>query len=130
MCTISINTKYLCPLPSHINLRRPEHLQEYVQSLPVAAYLIVFMAHYGQCIMASYIAIHGLKCTYRRTVIYTITLLTMMGSIANNRTIQNVLPIWVWIEIPLYFVILYYIDRTWITGKKNDPTTTVKQHSD
>ena len=135
MCFMTINTQYLYPLPSHLNLRHPEHLQLYVQSLPVLAYVIVFVAHFGQCIVGSYIAVRRLRGTYRRVLVYTITLLTMMASIANNHTIINILPKWVWIEIPLYFVILYYMDRIWIVDRIYVPVVSssemkAKEHSD
>ena len=130
MLFMTINTNYLYPLPKHLNLRNPKHLQQYVQSLPILAYVIVFIAHYGQSIVGSYIAIRILRGTYRRALVYTITLLTMMGSMANNMTLIHVLPIWIWIEIPLYFVLLYYMDRIWISGPGNSSASVVNQRTD
>lgn len=113
MFFITINTKYLYPLPSTItDLRDPKQLQQYVESLPVLAYFIVMIAHYGQSIIGSYIAVQLCRNnTSKRILVYIIVLLTMMGSIMNNVAILEVLPKWYWIEIPIYPIMAYMIDQ-------------------
>jgi hypothetical protein len=56
--------------------------------------------------------------TYKRKLLYMITILTMIGSIANSISIAHVIPKWVWIEIPFYFVIGHYMDKTFKLSKQ------------
>ncbi|CAJ1934850.1 unnamed protein product [Cylindrotheca closterium] len=110
MGLITLNSKYLFPMPPDVSFDDEEKFGDYIKSLPPLAYTVVFCAHYGQAIVGGILASKlassdggegsGDLCCY------IVGGLTMIGSIMN--TVALPVPAWTWLEIPVFPFLIYY----------------------
>jgi hypothetical protein len=110
MSCLYLNTHYFYPLPEGVTMDDADAFAEYIRTLPAAGYILVFCAHYGQVVTGSVVAAQLCPAAAVRQV-YWITALTLLGSIANNFMLRHVIPLWTWLELPLYLVLGWYLGR-------------------
>lgn len=107
MVFVLLNVEYLYPMPDHATLETTEKFAAYVSGLPWSAFLVVFVAHFGQTLAGSFVAA---KLGSRPVLdALLIGLLTMVGCIMNNLKIP--VPLWTWIEVPFHPVVAYWVGR-------------------
>jgi hypothetical protein len=88
-------------------LMKPENrdaLIDWVGSLPQSAFILVLVAHLSQAFVGGFVAAliakQNMMC-----VAMVVGFLTMIGGIINILMIPA--PVWLWIEMPLYFVVAW-----------------------
>ena len=106
MSIILVNSSFLYPMPAGVTFDDREGMSEYIQGLPVAAFLVVFAAHWGQSVVGGYIAAR-LGDANPLWLAHISSGLTMLGSIVNN--LQLPVPLWTWIELPLYPILAQFV---------------------
>ena len=110
MSLILLNTSSLMyPLPPGVSFDDPEAFGDYIASLPLGAYVLVFAAHFGQALVGGYVAARIGSSERTMLLSQVIGLLTMGGAVINNLSIPSI-PKWTWIEVPFYPVM------AWIAG--------------
>lgn len=107
MGVIMINMMVLFPMPEGMDPNSAWDMENYIDSLPVAAFLIVMLAHLGQAGVGGWVAARIAR-TRPRTLAMIVATFTLIGGIANAVRMPS--PTWTWIEMPLYLVV------GWIAG--------------
>jgi hypothetical protein len=111
MSLILYNAKVLYPIPTGTSLHDPNQLAAYVATLPPLAFLVVFAAHYGQAVVGGYVAARLATRGAAKGVCRCVVALTALGSLINSWTLRDSTPAWTWIEIPLYLVVGWAMER-------------------
>ena len=92
------------PLPEGVDLSDTEALGAAIREMPGAAWILVFAAHLGQALVGGWIAAR-LGASHHRLLALIVGGLSMLAGIANAMSLG--LPLWAWIEMPLYLVAAY-----------------------
>ena len=110
MALISINSFYLYPMPADVTLDDKDGMAIFIQNLPMAAYLVVLAAHFGQSVVGGYVAA---KLGGSRPVLlsHIVGAVTLLGAVLTN--LQLPVPAWIWMELPFY-PILSHLVGTWV----------------
>lgn len=103
MLLISLNTG-LFPMPEGLEAGDQEAFNAYLAGLPVAGFLLVFLAHFSQVFVGGLVAAKVGRAA-PRTLVGIVGALTILGSISTNLTIGP--PAWSWIELPLYLPVIW-----------------------
>jgi hypothetical protein len=111
MSLILYNAKILYPMPMGTSLHDPNQLAAYVATLPPPAFLVVFAAHYGQAVVGGCVAATLATRGTRTRMCRNVVALTALGSLMNSWSLRDVIPAWTWIEIPLYLVVGWAMER-------------------
>lgn len=103
MALISLNA-VLFPMPAGTQTNDPEAFKAYIASLPAAAFVIPFLAHFSQVVVGGLVASKvGKAATWK--LVGIIGALTILGSVFTNLSIQP--PAWTWVELPLYLPVIW-----------------------
>lgn len=94
----------LFPMPAGVHPSDPEAFRAHVATLPPAAFLLPFLAHFAQVVVGGLVA-SKLGKAPPRTLVGIIGVLTVMGSVTTN--LQIAPPAWTWIELPLYLPVIW-----------------------
>ena len=89
------------PLPAGFDMNDPVALKAYVATMPVAALLVVILAHLSQAFLGGWIAAR-ISVDRSMVVAMIVGALSLLGGILNMFNIGG--PAWMWIEMPLYLV--------------------------
>ena len=117
MALITLNTSVLFPMPAGVTFDNAAAFGEYIRSLPLAAYITVFLAHYSQAVVGGYLAARLACCEKSAAVAcYLVSGLTMVGAIVNAATLP--VPAWTWVEIPVFPVLAYYTAKWAVSAMK------------
>jgi hypothetical protein len=111
MSLILGNAKVLYPMPVDTSLHDPKQLAAYVATLPPPAFLVVFAAHYGQAVVGGCVAARLATPAARKGLCRSVVALTALGSLINSWSLRDAIPTWAWIEIPLYLVVGWAMER-------------------
>lgn len=103
MALIRLNVA-LFPMPEGIGMEDQQAFKAYIASLPPAAFLMPFLAHFSQVVLGGLVAAKVGKAA-PRVLVGIIGGLTVVGSVVNNVIIQP--PAWTWIEILLYLPVIW-----------------------
>lgn len=122
MALISLHT-VLFPMPPGTTPDDPEAFKAYIASLPVAAFVIPFLAHFSQVVVGGLVASKVGKAAPWKQV-GVIGALTILGSVLTNLSIQP--PAWTWLELPLYLPVIWGIIRL-AERLRRTPTAVEKQ---
>jgi hypothetical protein len=79
-----------------------------IQSMPAAAWILVFAAHLGQAFVGGWVAAR-LGASHRMILAMTVGVLSLAGGIANAVMLAS--PLWTWIEMPFYPLV------AWLAGR-------------
>jgi hypothetical protein len=96
------------PMPEGMDPNDSAQFNEYVAGLPVAALLLVILAHLGQSFVGGLVAAR-IAATRPMVVALIIGALTLLGGILNMMSIEH--PTWMYIEVPLYIVVAWAAGR-------------------
>lgn len=91
----------LYPMPEGVDFADAEGMAAYMATLPLAALLIVVVAHLSQAFVGGWVGAR-LSTTRPMTIAMIIGTLTLLAGLYNMVTMP--LPAWMWIEMPLYLV--------------------------
>lgn len=107
MGLIQLNMNVFSPVPAGMDMNDPEQFNAYISGLPLAAYLMVMLAHLAQSFVGAWIAAHfGQSRPMLLAMI--VGALSLAGGIAAMMMISG--PDWMMIELPLYLVV------AWLAG--------------
>ena len=127
MFFLFLNTHSFFPLPDGVTMDDTAAFAEYIRTLPAAGYILVFTAHFGQVLVGGRVAAY--LCPHAAApLVYWITALTGLGSIANTYMLRHDLPLWTWWELPLYPVVGGYWGP-YCAAKVTPPTKKTKPHA-
>lgn len=104
MGVIMLNATVLYPMPAGLDMNNPEQMSAYVATLPVAALLVVIVAHLGQSFFGAWAAAR-IGASHVMVLATIIGVLSLVGGIINMTQIQG--PTWMYIEMPLYLVVAW-----------------------
>jgi len=107
MGLITLNTEVLFPMPAGTSMDDPEQYKAYVATLPVAAFMMVIVAHVGQAGIGGWIAAR-LGKSRPMLLAGIVGLLTLLGSVVLLIALSP--PAWTWVEVPLL------LGTTWFVG--------------
>ena len=112
MAIITFNSHVLYPMPEDVSMTDQEGFGKYIESLPIPAYFVVFLAHFGQALVGGMIAAkYGDKDSADPMVLSQIVGgLTLAGAVVNAMSLP--VPKWTWIEMPLFPVVAWYAVKT------------------
>lgn len=103
MAFVLLNSYVLFPMPEGMDMMDPERFNAYLATLPVAAFLVVLVAHLGQAFVGGWVAA---RIGTRPMVLAMIVgALSLLGGIMNAMQIDG--PSWMLIEMPLYLVVAF-----------------------
>ncbi len=94
----------LYPLPEGVEWTDVEALERYLANLPVMAYVLILIAHFGQSFVGSLVAAIIGK-SFEMYVAIVIGTFSLIGGITNMISLP--LPAWMWVEVPLYIIAAY-----------------------
>ena len=117
MALIMLNVSYLFPLPEGVTMEDTEAFREYIGSLPITAFVVVFMAHFSQVIVGGYTAARLGTMDNPLIMTQALALLTMVGSIMNNLSLQ--VPNWTWVELPFFPLLGWLVASKSVTPSEN-----------
>lgn len=109
----------LHPMPEGVNFDDPEGVKAYFATLPLMAYLIVLLAHLGQSFVGGLVAAL-ISATRPMLVAMIVGVLSLIGGLINMTDMP--LPMWMWIEIPLYLVVSWAAGSI-VVNRRAHPTT-------
>lgn len=109
MSIILLNSHVLYPMPAGVTFDDRRGMAEYIQSLPVPAFLVVFAAHLAQTVVGGYVAarLGGDDAQHPLLLAHISGGLTLLGSVVNN--LQLPVPLWTWIELPFHPVLAHLV---------------------
>ena len=111
---------HLFPAPKDFSWEDSDVVSAYFDALPLAAFLIVLVAHLGQSFFGGYVAGRISKdCVMMVAMI--VGGLSLVGGIMNFMMLP--LPMWMLIEMPLYLIVAWWAGN--IAMKKRGTNTTV-----
>ncbi len=96
------------PLPEGVDMSNPEQMEPYIASLPAVAWLCAMVAHLLQAFVGGGVAAK-LGGSHPVRLALIVGGLTMLGGVMNAINLSA--PLWMWIEMPLYFVVAYGAGR-------------------
>ena len=102
MGLIMLNMMVLFPTPQGMQTGDAVAMQAYIDQLPVAAFLVVILAHLGQAGVGGWVAAR-VAGSHPRRLAMVVAGLTLAGGLAN--ALQLSAPAWTYIEMPLYLVV-------------------------
>lgn len=102
MGLIMLNMMVLFPTPPGMQTGDAVAMQAYIDRLPVAAFLVVILAHLGQAGVGGWVAAR-VAGSHPRRLAMVVAGLTLAGGLAN--ALQLSAPAWTYIEMPLYLVV-------------------------
>lgn len=110
MGLIVLNSSVLFPMPPDVSFEDKEGFSNYIASLPPLAYVLVFLAHFGQAMIGGYLASYlSSSPEAGKYSCYIVGTLTMVGSIMNTASLP--VPLWTWLEIPVYPFLIYFTSQ-------------------
>lgn len=105
-----LSAKVLFPMPEGTNMQDPVAMNAYIAGLPVAAMLIVMIAHLGQSFLGAWVAARLAASTPMALALaLMVGGFSLLGGIMNMMSLS--LPTWMMIELPLYLVM------AWLGGR-------------
>jgi len=107
MGIIQLNMNVFFPVPAGMDMNNPEQFNAYIAGLPVAAFLVVMLAHLGQSFVGAWIAARWGE-SRPMLLAMIVGALSLAGGIAAMMMISG--PDWLMIELPLYLVV------AWLAG--------------
>ena len=108
MALIELNTRVLFPMPAGLDPNDLPQLQLYIDSLPLAGFLVVIAAHLGQAFVGAWVAAR-LAASRPMGLALIIGGLSLAGGVGAMMMIEG--PAWMLIELPLYLVC------AWLAGR-------------
>ena len=110
MGLITLNVRVFFPMPPGVTFDDHKAFGDYIASLPNMAYIVVFLAHWGQTVVGGYVA--GLLSGFYSNPMWmaqSMGALTMAGSVANQFMLPA--PLWTWIEVPFHPILAYIVGK-------------------
>ena len=108
MAIIQLNMNLFFPAPAGMDMNDPEQFNAYIAGLPMAAFLVVMLAHLGQSFVGAWIAAR-LGASRPLLLAMIIGVISLAGGIWAMTIIKG--PDWMMIELPLYLV------AAWLAGR-------------
>ena len=115
-----IVTTALYPMPEGVTFEDPEGLEAYFAGLPLAAFLMVLLAHVGQAFLGGLVAA-AINRKSAMWVAMIVGLVSMLFGIANMMMMPH--PAWMWVEMPLYLLAAYAAAKIFLCCRKPGPET-------
>ena len=108
MACILLNSTVLFPMPEGIDMMDPEQMKAYMATLPMAAYLVVLVAHVGQAGLGGWVAA---RLGGRRPYVLAglVGALTFAGALHNLLVLGG--PGYMWLDLPLI------VGAAWLAGR-------------
>jgi hypothetical protein len=111
MALVTLNAQVLFPMPPGTDWNNPELFSAYIATLPLAAFVVVMLAHLGQSFVGGFVAARF--CASRPMVLAMIVgVFSLAGGIMNMMSLDH--PKWMLIELPLYLVV------AWLAGRMEE----------
>ncbi len=104
LLAVNINTS-IWPLPEGIDPMDPassEAFAEWIATLPGQAFILVFVAHVLQAGLGAFVAAAMSKS---RTPAVVVIGLSVLGGVVNFNNLWEVIPLWMLLEFPVYFLL-------------------------
>ena len=108
MGLVLLNAYVLYPMPEGTDFQDPEQINAYIATLPTAAFFVVLAAHLGQAYFGGWVAARSGTRPMQPALIVGAT--SALGGYWNLIQLTEA-PSWMWIEMPLYFVL------AWVAGR-------------
>ena len=102
MGVVVLNATVLFPVPPDLDLQDPVQLQAWVAAAPITSLSVVILAHLAQAGIGGWVAAR-LGGSHPVPLALIVGGLSALGGIANLVNLSA--PTWMWIELPLYFVV-------------------------
>lgn len=90
------------PLPEGVDMSNPEQMAVHVATMPVIAWLMAMVAHLTQAFGGGWVAAR-VGGSHPMMLALIVGGLSMIGGILNGISLN--MPMWMWIELPLYWVV-------------------------
>ncbi len=104
MALIMLNATVLFPMPDGLDMSDTAAFNAYIADLPSTAFILVLAAHLGQAFVGGWLAAR-LGASRPVLLAMIVGALTLLGGIMNAMQID--LPMWMYIEMPLYLVLAF-----------------------
>ena len=104
MAVIQLNFQVLFPMPAGTDMNDPDQFNAFIASLPVAAFLVVMVAHISQSFVGAWIAAR-LGKSHPMRLAMTVGVFSLAGGIMAMTMIDG--PDWLVIELPLYLLVAW-----------------------
>lgn len=96
------------PLPEGLDMNDSEALAAFIGTLPAGAFALAMLAHLAQAGLGGWVAARVSSSGPVRQALI-VGFLSSLGGLINLLTIPG--PMWMWIELPLYFVVAWAAGR-------------------
>lgn len=103
MALVTLNLVFF-PMPAGMDMNDPAAFKAHVATLPAAAFLLPFLAHFSQVFVGALVA-SKIGQAAPRVLVGIVGALTVLGSVITNVRIDA--PAWTWIELPLYLPVIW-----------------------
>jgi hypothetical protein len=117
MAIIQLNMTVLHPAPADLDPNDTVQFQEYMDSLPIAAFLVVMIAHLGQAFFGGWVA-SKLSASHGVMLAMIIGALSLVGGLMMMIVTG---PTWMYIELPLYLILAWIAGRLGQRGREQPP---------
>ncbi len=105
---VQLSSALLYPMPPGLDPSDPEQLHAYIETLPVAAFVMAIFAHVLQAGAGGWLAAR--LCASRPLALAgAIGAITVAGSIYNLRVLPA--PGWMWLEVPLLLLVSWQVGQ-------------------
>lgn len=109
----------LYPMPEGVDFADTEGMKAYIGTLPLMALCIVIVAHLGQAFVGGWVAAR-ISATRVMLVAMIVGVLSLIGGLVNMMDMP--LPVWMWIEMPLYLVAAWAAASIELKRRSPSPT--------
>lgn len=107
MALIQLNTTVFYPMPVGLDMNDPAQFNDYLESLPSPAFIVVMLAHLGQALVGGWTAAR-LGHSRPKLLAMIVGVFSLVGGIAAMMMFKG--PPWMAVELPLYLVL------AWVAG--------------
>lgn len=104
MAIIQLNMSVLYPMPEGLDPNNTAKFNQYLQSLPALAFVVVILAHLGQSFVGALVAAR-LGHSHPKVLAMIIGVLSLLGGIMAMMMFAG--PKWMAIELPLYLAVAW-----------------------
>jgi hypothetical protein len=108
MALVVLNSSVLFPMPEGMSMQDPVQMNAWIATLPVAAFIVVLLAHLGQSFFGAWVAVR-LSTSRPMLLAMIIGVLSLAGGVMNMMSLEH--PAWMYIELPLYLVVAWAAAR-------------------
>lgn len=108
MAFILLNGMVLFPMPEGMDMMDPEQMKAYMATLPLAAYLVVLVAHVGQAGLGGWVAAR-VAGRNPYALAGLVGVLTFAGALHNLIVLGG--PAFMWLDLPLI------VGAAWLAGR-------------